>query len=152
MREQSGRSLIELIGVMAIGAVMMAGAIGMYNVVRDNHAKTVAAAELEEIVKNTKLLMEMRGDYNGLSVDYLIAAGALNNSDAPIGDDNWSINPTIDGTGFEIKLNGLSFSQCAYFTTAIPKWATSVVVNGVSENPSAGCFSSQTNQLKFIIE
>ncbi len=152
MTEQYGRSLIELIGVMAIGAVMMAGAIGAYAMIRDSQKKTVASAELEQIVKNTKLLMEMRGDYNGVSVDYLVAAGALDNTDAPIGDNTWSVDATIDGLGFEINLNGLSFNECAHFTTAIPKWATTVVVNGVSENPGSACFSSQTNQLKFIVE
>ncbi len=152
MKQESGRSLVELIGVMAIGAAMMAGAVAMYSSIRKGQLRTIAAAQLEQITSDTKLLMGMRGTYNGLSVQYLIDSGALANTDAPIGDDTWSIGPTLDGLGFEIKLNGLSFDDCAYFTTAIPKWTTSVVVNGVAENPQAGCFSSQTNQLTFVVQ
>ena len=31
MREQSGRSLIEIIGVLAIGAIMISGTYAIYN-------------------------------------------------------------------------------------------------------------------------
>ena len=72
MKYESGRSLIEIIGVLAITAVMTAAAVGIYNSIRHNQKNTIAAAELRELAKNTKLLMEMRGDYTGVSVDYLV--------------------------------------------------------------------------------
>ena len=72
MSNQSGRSLIEVIGVMAIAGVMTISALGAYNIMRTNQKRTIADAELEQIAQNTKMLMEMRGDYNGVSIDYLI--------------------------------------------------------------------------------
>ena len=55
MNQQSGRSLIEVIGVMAIAGLMMVSALGVYNVLRKNQARTIADAELEQIAQDTKL-------------------------------------------------------------------------------------------------
>ena len=83
MREQSGRSLLEVIGVLAISGVMTVSALGVFNVIRNNQIRSIADAELKQIAENTKILMEMRGSYDGVSVDYLIKAGALKSDKAP---------------------------------------------------------------------
>lgn len=151
MHEESGRSLIEIVGVLAIVGMMTAAAIGMYTTIRNKQTRTIAAAELEQIVKNTKLLMEMRGDYTGLSVDYLIKAGALGSGRAPIGAADWSIGPSTDSAMFEIKLTGLSEGECDYFESAPPTWATQMRINGNTATPGADfCFSSATNQITFV--
>ena len=72
MQHESGRSLIEVIGIMAIGAITMLSTVGLYNMIRHNQARTIASSELQQIARDVKLLMEMRGDYTGVSVDYLI--------------------------------------------------------------------------------
>ena len=149
MTEQSGRSLVEIIGVMAVGAVMTVSAIGVYNMIRNNQVRTIAAAELKQVVENTKLLLGARGSYNGLSVEYLIKAGALSSDRAPLGD-TWSVEPSIDGLSFSITLNGLSTGECEYFITAVPSWATRVVANGYdADNATDACFTTNTNQVVF---
>lgn len=150
MREESGRSLIEIIGVMAIAGVMTLSALGVYNTIRTNQIRTIANAELEKIVENTKLLMEMRGSYEGISVDYLIKAGALNSDKAPIGGYDWSITSSIDGKTFSINLVDLTRGECEYFSTSKPKWANQILINGFEEGISDNCFNSDTNQISFI--
>lgn len=152
MNNQSGRSLIELIGVMAIGGVMAAGAIGIYTSVHNEQRRAIAAVTMQDMVQNIKLLMESHGSYEGISIDYLVKAGALRNTDAPIGDKNWSVTPTLNGTGFMINLVGLSMGDCDYFETAIPSWATTVRINGNDFDGADNCFSSKTNNVTFIIE
>lgn len=153
MKQEYGRSLIEIVGVIAIGTVMTATAIGMYRMMRDNNARTIADSQLEQIAGDVKMLLEMRGDYSGVSVDYLIKAGALKSDKSPLGGDQWSVVASADGESFSINLTELTQGECAYFSTAIPKWATSIVVNGfeVRDN-SDRCFSTPTNQISFIIE
>ena len=56
MKEESGRSLIEVIGVMAIAGVMTISALGIYNMLRTNQVRTIATADLAQIAENTKLL------------------------------------------------------------------------------------------------
>lgn len=152
MITESGRSLIEIIGVLAVAAIMTAGAITTYNVLRNRSARTIASAELEQMVKNIRLLMQPRGDYNGVSVDYLVKAGALRHTHAPIGDDGWTINAYDDGAAFAINLVNLSHGDCAYFTTAVPTWTTAMQVNGYENDAGAYCMSSGGNQVTFIVE
>ena len=150
MKYESGRSLIEIIGVLAITAVMTAAALGIYNSIRHNQKNTIAAAELRELAKNTKLLMEMRGDYTGVSVDYLVKAGALRSDKPPIGT-SWSVNVGTDVTSFSIDLKGLSHGECEFFATALPNWATDMFVNGYRLDNSVACFAGGENDISFIV-
>ncbi len=153
MIQERGASMIEIIGVLAIAGLMSAAAIGMYNVIRGNQARKIASVEMEQIVKNTELLMGMRGDYTGLSVDYLVSAGALQNANAPIGGDGWSVAAINNGAGFAINLVDLSEGECQFFTTTPPKWATRILVNNVElTTTTVNCFSTDTNQISFIVE
>lgn len=152
MKQESGRSLIEIIGVIAITGMMTVAALGVYNMLRANQARTIAAAELEQIAQNTKLLLEMQGSYHGVSVDYLIKAGALKSDRAPIGGDNWSVNASADGKAFSITVTDLTTGECDYFSTSKPKWAQSILVNGFETGLAENCFDSDTNQISFIIE
>ena len=149
MIQERGASIVEVIGVLAIAGLMSAVGISMYNVIRNNQARKIASVEMEQIVKNVNLLMGMRGDYTGLSVEYLVSAGALDNTNAPIGGDDWSVNSVDSGVGFSITLTQLSSGECQYFMTTPPKWATRVLVNG-AESGADGCFSTNTNQIEFI--
>ncbi len=152
MRTESGRSLIEVVGVLAIAALMGAATIGTYNMLRSNQAHTIAAADLEQIAQDIQLLMGMRGTYEGLSIEYLIKAGALKSDAAPIGGATWSIVPSIDGLSYSINLVDLTNSDCEYFAVQIPKWATSMVVNGFTFDGTSQCFGSDTNNISFIVE
>lgn len=152
MRDESGRSLIEIIGIMAIGAIMTVSAVSIYNVIRGNQMRAIASAQLEAIARDTRLLMGMRGDYSGISVDYLIKAGALKSDQAPIGGP-WSVTAATDGKTFSINLTELSVGECDYFITAAPKWATEIRVNGMPADTTANnCFSTRTNEISFIAE
>lgn len=152
MYQERGASMIEIIGVLAVAGLMSAAAIGMYNRIRSNQARKIASVELEQIVKNTELLMGMKGNYTGLSVEYLVAAGALQNSKAPIGGDDWSISAINDGRSYSINLTQLSKGECEYFTITKPKWATKVKVNNIELTGSANCFSTKTNKISFEVE
>lgn len=152
MRTESGRSLIEVIGVLAITGLMTIGAMGAYKIIRSNQERTIANATMEQIAQDTKILLELRGDYTGVSVDYLIKAGALKSDAAPLGGDDWSVVASADGKSFSINLTELTEGECDYFETSIPKWASAVLINGNELDGSDHCFSSATNQISFIIE
>ena len=152
MKQESGRSLIEIIGVLAIAGVMTVATVAVYNSVRNRQVRTIAKTDLEQIAKNTKLLLEMRGDYAGVSVDYLIKSGALKSNRAPIGSSDWSITSSVDGSKFLINLTGLSTDDCAFFTTAYLGWAIGIRVNGYETDPGAYCLRTGDNQLSFIVQ
>lgn len=152
MNNQSGRSLIELLGVLAITGVMSAGAIALFSTMRNEQRRAFASATLEQIAQDTKLLMQSRGTYAGLSVDYLIKAGALSGANSPIGGADWRVAPYgIDDAAFAITLTDLSQGECQYFVTARAAWATAILVNGY-ETDMPQCLSSNTNQIVFVVE
>ena len=152
MKSESGRSLIEMLGVLAIGGVMTAAAYGTYNMLRTNQFRNLALSEMEQIARNTKILLEMRGDYTGVSVDYLIKSGAIVNDKAPIGGDDWSITAGITGENFSINLTNLSHSDCIYFATKKIKWAKGVTVNKLEYGGSESCLSVPQNLISIIVE
>lgn len=150
MKAESGRSLIEMIGVLAITGVMTASAIAIYNTIRHNQQNSIASATLREVAKNANLLMGMRGDYTGISVDYLIKAGALTTDAAPIGK-TWAVEVgATDTATFEIKLYGLTHNECDFFAAAIPAWAEAMFVNGVDSTEYVQCISASENNITFV--
>jgi len=151
MKTEYGRSLIEIIGVLALTAIMTAGAIKLYSSIRTNQNHTIVSANLREIAKDIKLLFDMREDYNGLSVEYLQKAGAIKNVNAPIGN-NWVIEPIEDGKAFTIKLFDIGHSDCEFFAVSVPQWATRVLVNNHDIDDNPHCFSGSTNNVFFIAE
>jgi hypothetical protein len=120
--------------------------------IRANQVRSIAIAEIKQIAENTKILLEMRGTYEGVSVDYLIKAGALNTNKAPIGGDNWSVTPSFDGTSFSINLVDLTNGECNFFATQKDDWFTKITVNGFETDVVSNCFDTDTNQVSFIIE
>lgn len=152
MKSESGRSLIEMLGVLAIGAVMTVGAYKTYGAIRTSQLRNMAMSTMEQIAQNTKILLETRGDYTGVSIDYLIKAGAITSADAPFGGDDWSITAGIDGKNFSINLTDLTNSDCIYFATKKVSWAKSVAVNKIENGGVESCISSPKNLISFIVE
>ena len=93
----------------------------------------------------------MRGDYNGVSVEYLEKAGALKSGKAPIGE-SWSVEPFDDGKSFSVNLFNLSHSDCDFFAVSVPQWASDMIVNGQHFDTMVNCFSGETNNISFIVE
>ena len=102
MREQSGRSLIEIIGVLAISGIMVSAVFSMYQSISNRQKRMIASENLKEVATKTKTLLEYSG-YQPVSVDFLVESGALNNTKAPIGSEDWSVTSSIGA-----KNNGFS--------------------------------------------
>ena len=149
MREQSGRSLIEIIGVLAIGAIMVSAAFAMYRSANVRQRRLIASETLGDIASKTKTLLEYSG-YHPVSVDYLIESGALNNDKAPMGTAGWSVTASVDGTEFSINLVGLSFDDCAYFTIKNFNWAHKITVNGYDSTHGSFCLKTGDNNVSFF--
>lgn len=149
MREQSGRSLIEIIGVLAISAIMISATYAIYHSANEKQKRLIASEELKDIATKTKTLLEYSG-YTPVSIDYLIEAGAINSDRAPAGGKRWSVTSNFDGTEFSINLVELSYEECAYFTTKKFDWTTHIKVNGYDSSDSSYCMKSGDNIVSFF--
>lgn len=151
MREQSGRSLIEIIGVLAIGAIMISGTYAIYNSTNQKQKRLIASENLKDIATKTKILLEYSG-YQNVSVDFLIESGAIQNDKAPAGNQDWSITSNVDGTEFSINLTGLSFDECAYFAVKKLNWANRISINGYDSSSSSYCLKTGDNKISFYVK
>lgn len=150
MHEQSGRSLIEVIGVLAIGAIMISGTYMIYQSTHEKQKRLIASEELKTIATKTKTLLEYSG-YKDVSVDFLVESGALDSDKSPAGGNKWSVTSNYDGTEFSINLTGLTFDECAYFTTKKFDWAYKINVNDHDSKESLYCLKTGENKISFWV-
>ena len=152
LNSESGRSLIEVVGVLALGAIMIAGTFKVYQVVRTRQTRLIATEELRDVARNSRLLFAGRGDYAGISVNYLIKSGALKSDAAPGIAETYDIRAQADGGGFVINLLGVGFSDCAWAMTQRFDWADAARANDSYEGAPAGnCKKSGGNKVTFVV-
>ncbi len=84
---QSGRSMIEMLGVLAIVGILSAGGIAGYSMAMNNHKTNAMMEKVHLIAQRTKELYgsDYRGLNNNGSLDALINAGMLNDKNTPFG-------------------------------------------------------------------
>ena len=145
MREESGRSLIEIIGVLAIGVTMLVAAYGMYKTIDQRQKRLIAYETIQDVAKKTKILYAYSG-YKDVSVANLKLDGAIDKTDAPIGKE-WVIEKNdTNGTEFKIVLKKLDYADCEYFKIKKADWAKSKSVN-----THETCNASE-NTVTFVVE
>jgi Tfp pilus assembly protein PilE len=149
---QSGRSLIEMLGVIAIAGVMAAGAIKMYDVVRTRQTRMIATEEMKAIATNTKLLYAARQDYFGISSEYLIKAGAIKNDKSPLPGTEFSVITESGADAFALRFEGVDFKTCAWLAVAKFDWADIVSVNGYKESAGTYCKKVEKNEVSVWVK
>jgi Tfp pilus assembly protein PilE len=149
---QRGASMIEMLGVLALSGIMTYGAIKLYQSVRSRQARAAAAMELSDLAANAKVLFRGRGDYSAISLDYLIKAGALKNTNFPIPNAEMRVQSADLGKSFAIVLTGLGLGDCAYFATAKTDWAVAVKANGFADDAKSYCYELEKNTVEFIVQ
>ncbi|MCL1902771.1 MAG: hypothetical protein FWG18_04080 [Alphaproteobacteria bacterium] len=150
---ESGRSLIEMIGVMAIGAVMIAGTFAAYNVISARIQRMEVAEDLKDIAKNSRMLFSARGNYSGISVQYLIRAGALKTDRAPKIATEFNIRSEDEGHAFSINLTGVSFNNCAWLAVQKFEWAHAVYANDFREGATGeNCNRGRDNKVSIFVK
>ena len=145
-KEESGRSLIEIIGVMAIGTIMIVAGYRIYDNVNQRQTRMIASDTLEDVAKKTKLLYELSGYPDGLNITKLDNDGALSSTKSPIGSD-WSV-AKINANSFKITVSGLSYDECEYFKLKKTDWATNIKAN-TNNKCSTG---SNNNSIEFTVQ
>jgi type II secretory pathway pseudopilin PulG len=152
MREQSGRSLIEMLGVLAITGIMTVGAVAMYQTVRTRQVRMVALEDMKSIANNAKLLYSARRDYSGISVEYLIKAGAMRDEKSPLSGTVFSVFANPGADEFQMVLSDMDFKTCSWLATVKLDWVDKLGVNGYFESPASYCRKADKNEVVVIVK
>lgn len=144
MRENSGRSLIEIIGVLAIGVSMSAAAYSMYKTIDARQKRLITYETVQDIAKKTKVLYAYSG-YKDISANTLITDGAITDTKLPIG------TLAISGTdaNFTITISELTKDECEYFKIKKADWAAKTHINGVN---NTACANNDNNSIAWGVE
>jgi Tfp pilus assembly protein PilE len=149
---EAGRSLIEMLGVLAIAGVMTAGAITMYQVVRTRQIRMVATEDMKTIADNAKMLYAARRDYTGISTEYLVKAGAMRNEKSPLVGNEFSVMANPGDEEFQMIFSGMDFKTCSWLASVKLDWAEKISVNGYFESPATYCRKADKNEVAIWVK
>jgi Tfp pilus assembly protein PilE len=77
IKSQSGRSMLEMLGVLAIVGVLSVGALAGYSMAMKKHKVNQAIKEITDIILNVKNLYADKNNYEGMTTEVLKKAGVM---------------------------------------------------------------------------
>ncbi|MHA1550274.1 MAG: type II secretion system protein [Alphaproteobacteria bacterium] len=142
-KRESGRTMIEMLGVLAIIGVLTVGSISLYSIAMRNMKRSDVVQDVQLLVQQIRSLYANVEDYSDIDNSIIIALQLDEKN--PFGGVYNLVSNQQDHTVFEIHITGLSKENCQYFK--IYTWEDSVLQNqkgrgGGVANPS-GCNSTQ---------
>lgn len=123
MRHESGRSMIEMLGVLAIMGVITIGAISMISTAMRTQKRTTVNDEVIQIVTSVRQLLGEYDDYSHINNATIFGAIGMSDKNPYGGKYELSVDPA-NSRQFIVSIGGLSQSDCQYFVTKA--WADSV--------------------------
>lgn len=134
IHQESGRSMIEMLGVLAIMGVITVGAVTMISAAMRSQKRTVLQDEVAQIVTGVRTILGEYDDFSGLDNSTIFAAIGMSDKNPYGGKYSLSVNP-LDTRQFILTIEGLSSSDCGYFKAKA--WSDSVGYK-LSEGKSGG--------------
>ena len=133
---ESGRSMIEMLGVLAIIGVLSVGGIAGYSKAMNKFKTNKVADNVSMLVANIKTLYAQQNSYNGLDVNSAISMGV-------VPDELVSARPNNDGTGGALTnaYNGNVYIKAADSGTGADS-AFYIIFTGLSKE---ACITLATN-------
>ena len=123
MRQESGRSMIEMLGVLAIMGVITVGAISMISYAMRMQKQSTVNDEVYQIVLGVRQLLGEYDDFSRIDNSTIFTALAMSNKNPYGGKYTVAMNPA-NRRQFVVTIDGLSSSECK---ALVPKaWTDSV--------------------------
>ncbi len=166
---ENGRSMVEMLGVLAIIGVLSVGGIAGYSKAMNKYKINKTTDQVSMLVANIRTLFSSQGDYTGLDNAAAIKFGVVPNEMYEADDDTGStmknafngsvtITSAVARSGsdvqdaFIIEYNGLSEEAC--ITIATGDWGSgqssgliAIAAGVVEDSPDAGTLSAIGSQL-----
>ncbi len=131
MRQESGRSMIEMLGVLAIMGVITVGAIGMISSAMRTQKRTTVNDQVIQMVTQVRTLLGGYDDFSNINNETIFGAIGMSNQN-PYGGVYELATDAANPRQFVVSITGLPKSDCEYFLTMA--WTGSVgnTINGTS--------------------
>lgn len=123
MKHESGRSMIEMLGVLAIMGIITVGAIAMISAAMKSQKRTTVNDEVTLMVTGVRQLLGEYDDFSNINNATIFGAIGASSKNPYGGAYELAVNPS-NPRQFVVSINGLSKSDCEYFITKA--WTDSV--------------------------
>ncbi len=133
MKTESGRSMIEMLGVLAIMGVITVGAIAMISTAMRTQKHSVANDDVAQIVLGVRQLLGEYDDFSNIDGSMIFGAIGVSNKNPYGGTYTVSVNPS-NTRQFIVGIDGLTAADCEYLMTKA--WTDSV--GYISSNHTEG--------------
>ncbi len=121
-KSESGRSMIEMLGVLAIMGVLTIGAIQLVSYAMATQKKGTVETEIVQIYQGVRNIFSAAEDYSALDNGVFGAMGISQKN--PYGG-TYSVSADVSNPRqFTVHINGLPKSDCEYFK--LKRWTESV--------------------------
>ena len=150
MKHESGRSMIEMIGVLAIMGIITAGAFVLISTAINTQKRSRVTDDVTAIVSGVRSLLGEYDDFSNIDNSTIFGAISMSNKNPYGGTYELSVNP-LDNRQFIVKVTGLSKSDCEGLVTKA--WFDSVGYmssNHKESGATGNCKNSNDNVVSII--
>lgn len=123
MKYESGRSMIEMLGVLAIMGVLTVGAISMISTAMRTQKRNTVNEEVLQIVTGVRQLLGEYDDFSNINNATIFGAIGISPKNTYGGTYELAVDPA-NSRQFIVSITGLSDTDCEYFATKA--WSDSV--------------------------
>lgn len=150
MKQESGRSMIEMIGVLAIMAIITAGAFALIATAFQTQKRSRVTDDVANIVTGVRSLLGEYDDFSNIDNSTIFGAIGISNKNPYGGTYELTVNPS-NTRQFIVSINGLNKAECDGLLTKA--WTDSVGYNesGHKESGADGnCVEGKKNTVSII--
>ncbi len=145
MKQESGRSMIEMMGVLAIMGVITVGAIVAISSAMNMQKHNEVNDEVLQMVTQVRQLFTEYDDFSNINNATIFGAIGMSNQNPYGGTYEISVNPS-NSRQFIVSINGLSQSDCEYFITKGWDGSVGYEMSGRTESGATGTCTDKNGQ------
>jgi len=150
MRQESGRSMIEMVGVLAIMGMLTATAFALISLGINRQKQARVTDDVVTIVSGVRSLLGDYDDFSNIDNSTIFAAMSVSNKNPYGGNYELAVN-SLNTRQFIVKINGLSKADCEALVTKA--WTDSVgyITSDHKEGgATANCVDGNENVVSII--
>ncbi len=150
MRQESGRSMIEMVGVLAIMGMLTAGAFVLISLGINRQKQARVMDDVVTIVSGVRGLLGDYDDFSNIDNSTIFSAMSVSNKNPYGGTYELAVNPS-NSRQFVVSINGLNKSDCEALVTKA--WTDSVGYlssNHKESGATGNCVDSNANVVSIV--
>ncbi len=137
MMQESGRSMVEMLGVLAIMGVITVGAIGMISTAMRTQKNNAVNDEVLQIVTGVRQLLGEYDDYSHINNATIFGAIGMSNKNPFGGTYELAVDPS-NSRQFIVSIGGLTKSDCERLVTKAWSGSVRYEMSGHKEGGATG--------------